>query len=71
VVIAEGNHGTYPIVPPPPLPDTTPPAISLSSPTNGSTARGTITVTANASDNVGVTRIDFYVDGKLFKTVTP
>jgi hypothetical protein len=46
---------------PPPV-DTTPPTASIASPTGGNVS-GTVTVTANASDNVGVARIDFYVNG--------
>jgi hypothetical protein len=50
-----------------PPPDTTPPTVSIASPTGGSVS-GTVTVTANASDNVGVTRVDFYVNGALAGT---
>jgi hypothetical protein len=49
---------------PPPPPDTTPPTAGIASPTGG-TVSGTVTVSANASDNVGVTRVDFYVNGAL------
>jgi len=42
----------------------TPPTVSIASPTGGNVA-GTITVSANASDNVGVTRVEFYVSGTL------
>ena len=49
------------VVPPP---DTTPPTASIASPTGGNVS-GTVTVTANAADNVGVTRVDFYVNGSL------
>ncbi|MBI2871304.1 MAG: hypothetical protein HYY14_06300, partial [Candidatus Omnitrophica bacterium] len=49
-------------VPPPPG-DTTPPTVSLTSPSNGATVSGPVTVTATASDNVGVTQVDFLVDG--------
>jgi Big-like domain-containing protein len=45
-----------------PSPDTTPPTVSLSSPANGATVSGTITVTANASDNVGVAGVQFFLD---------
>jgi uncharacterized protein involved in tellurium resistance len=44
--------------------DTTPPTVSITSPANGATVNGTITITANASDNVGVTKVSFYIDGK-------
>ena len=43
--------------------DTTAPTVSITSPAAGATVSGTITVTANASDNVGVTRVDVLVDG--------
>ena len=43
--------------------DTTPPAVSIGAPAGGATASGTITVTANASDNVGVAGVQFKVDG--------
>jgi hypothetical protein len=43
--------------------DTTPPVVSLSSPPSGATLSGTVTLTANASDNVGVTGVQFFVDG--------
>ncbi len=45
--------------------DTTAPTVSLTSPANGATVSGTITLSATASDNVGVSRVDFYVDGGL------
>src|SRR5207249_5379466 len=35
-------------------PDNTPPTVSITSPSSGSTVSATITVTASASDNVGV-----------------
>src|SRR5207247_952606 len=43
--------------------DTTPPTVSITSPTGGSTVSGTITVSANASDNVGVAGVQFQLDG--------
>ena len=45
--------------------DTTPPTTSITSPANGATVSGTTTVSANASDSVGVTRVELYVDGGL------
>jgi outer membrane protein assembly factor BamB len=44
-------------------PDNTPPTVSLTAPTGGSTVSGTISVTANASDNVGVAGVQFKLDG--------
>lgn len=43
--------------------DTTPPAVSLTSPASGATVSGTITVTASASDDVGVVGVQFRLDG--------
>lgn len=43
--------------------DTEPPVVSITSPTNGSTVSGTRVVTANATDNVAVTRVEFFLDG--------
>jgi hypothetical protein len=51
-----------------PTPDTTAPATSITSPSNGATVSGTVSVTATASDNVGVTSVEFYVDGVLAAT---
>ena len=45
-------------------PDTTAPTVSLTAPTGGSTVSGTtVTVSANASDNVGVSGVQFLLDG--------
>src|SRR3989344_4745057 len=44
--------------------DSTPPTVSISSPTAGATVSGTsVTVAATASDNVGVMGVQFKVDG--------
>src|SRR5438046_7045082 len=43
--------------------DITPPTVSITSPANGATVSGTITVTASAADNVGVAGVQFRVDG--------
>src|SRR5579885_544127 len=45
--------------------DTTPPTTSVGAPANGATVSGTVTVTATASDNVGVTKMEVYIDGAL------
>jgi putative lipoic acid-binding regulatory protein len=44
-------------------PDTTPPAVSITTPAAGATVSATIAVTATASDNVGVVGVQFQVDG--------
>ena len=51
-------------------PDTTPPTTSITSPADGATVGGTVDVTASASDNVGVTRVEFWIDGALTSTDT-
>ena len=50
--------------------DTTAPTTSITSPAGGATVSGTVTVSANASDNVGVSRVELYVDGSLLSTDT-
>src|SRR5712691_3600063 len=49
--------------PPPPSGDTTPPTVSITSPREGATVRGTVRLTASASDNVGVVGVQFFGDG--------
>ncbi len=47
-----------------PLPeDTTPPAVSITSPTAGSSVSGTVVLTVAASDDVGLGEIEYYRDG--------
>jgi hypothetical protein len=43
--------------------DTTAPTVAISAPAGGSTVTGVITVSATASDNVGVAGVQFRVDG--------
>ena len=51
--------------------DTTPPVVSITSPINGAVfSRGNITVNANATDNVGIIRVELYVDGKYISNDT-
>src|SRR6185436_20747128 len=50
--------------------DTTAPVTSITSPTNGSTVANTITVSATATDNQAVTKVEFWRDGALQSTVT-
>ena len=51
-------------------PDTTPPATSITLPANGATVSGIVNVTATATDNIAVTRVEFWLDGLLQSTVT-
>jgi O-glycosyl hydrolase len=50
-----------PVVPGPP--DTIPPTVSITAPTNGATVSGVTTVSADATDNVGVAAVQFQLDG--------
>ena len=50
--------------------DTTLPSTSITAPVAGATVSGTTTVTASATDNVGVTKVEFYLDGALQTTDT-
>ncbi len=54
VVVTVAN----PVIPPP---DKTPPSVSIASPTSGSVS-GSVVVSINAADNVGVTRVDLLVN---------
>src|SRR6185503_2088295 len=47
--------------------DTIAPTVAITSPANGANVarRSTVTITATASDNVGVTRVEFLVNGAL------
>src|SRR5206468_7956288 len=48
----------------PVAPDTTPPTVSMTAPANGATVSSSaVTVSANASDNVGVVGVQFKLDG--------
>jgi hypothetical protein len=50
--------------------DTTPPTVSLTAPAAG-TVSGTVTMSANAADNVGVSGVQFLVNGGTFAPRTP
>ncbi len=52
--------------------DTTPPTVTIASPTGGATVsrKSTVTLAATASDDVGVTRVEFFVNGALLSTDT-
>jgi subtilisin family serine protease len=46
------------------------PSVALSSPTSGATLSGAVALQADATDDVGVTRVDFFVDGVLLASDT-
>lgn len=50
--------------------DTTRPVTAITAPAAGATVSGTVTVSASASDNVGVTKVEFYAGTALMGTDT-
>ncbi|MCY1081758.1 extracellular catalytic domain type 1 short-chain-length polyhydroxyalkanoate depolymerase [Archangium lansingense] len=50
--------------------DAVPPTVSLSAPANGATLSGTVLVTASATDNVGIAKVEFSIDNTLVGTDT-
>ena len=55
------------------LADQTPPTVSITAPTNNSTATGTVSITTAAADNsggTGLSKVEFYVDSALKATDT-
>lgn len=50
--------------------DTTPPTAKVTDPSAGAYIKGTYTIKADATDNVGVTKVLFYVDQYLFAKYT-
>ena len=58
---AAGNVGVsaeVPVV----VPDQSPPSAEITQPANGATVSGAVAVAVSATDNVGVTRVELYVD---------
>ncbi len=53
-----------------PQTDTVAPTASMGSPASGSSVSGAVQVNVTAQDNVGVAKVDLYVDGALFATDT-
>lgn len=53
-----------------PQPDTTDPSVTITAPQNDAQVTGTVPVTITATDNVGVTKVEFLVDNVLKQTST-
>jgi hypothetical protein len=49
-----------------PITDSSPPIVSISSPTNGAHISGGVTVSVSASDDVGVSKVELYINGILY-----
>jgi subtilisin family serine protease len=48
--------------------DTTPPAVSITSPVAGAALTGPVTISATATDETQVTKVEFFVDGALLRS---
>ena len=62
--VALANPTVTPITNPTTPTDTTVPSVSITSPTANATVSGNVNVTVNATDNVGVFKVQLLVDGK-------
>ena len=65
-----GLSANYPVTVNNPVADTTAPTVSVTAPVNSATVSGIVTVVASATDNVGVSRVEFSVNGALKATAT-
>jgi phosphatidylinositol-3-phosphatase len=61
--ITNGVHKVFTVDNPPALIDAIGPTLAVTAPKSGETQRGAVTLSAVAFDNVGVTRVKWYVDG--------
>jgi glucose/arabinose dehydrogenase/PKD repeat protein len=59
-IVADMNAGAGA---PPPAPDTTPPAVSVTAPAEGAALTGSVNVAATATDNTAVSGVQFLLDG--------
>jgi len=47
-----------------------PPTVTITSPTNGQSVSGTVTIQINASDDIGISKVEIYIDNVLTTTLT-
>ena len=63
------NEVSYsvPVIEVPPPTDVTAPTVAITSPADGASLqkKSTVTISADASDDVGVTKVEFYVNGQV------
>jgi hypothetical protein len=54
-------------------PDQTPPSVTVTAPAEGATVTGAVTVSAEASDDVGMNRVEFLINGQFlrYKAIPP
>lgn len=62
MAVGSGGKGGEPT----PSIDTSSPSVAVTSPANGSTVSGVVTVTVEAIDNVGVSKVELYKNGALY-----
>jgi subtilisin family serine protease len=60
-----GSSATVAVAVQNPVPDTTPPTVQILSPASGATLSGANSINVTSSDNVGVTSVEWYLDGIL------
>lgn len=65
LVTVAGCDSSDPASPPPDVVDTTPPVVSITAPVSGEEVVDLVTVVVEASDDVGVERVELWVDGRL------
>jgi subtilisin family serine protease len=53
-----------------PVEDAIAPSVAITSPTNNSSLGRTTKISISASDNVGISKVELFIDGKLFGTST-
>jgi hypothetical protein len=69
--LTAGQPAPAPEATPAPAPaDTTAPTVRITSPADGSTVSGSVAIAAAATDDTGVTRVQFYANGGLIGTAT-
>ncbi len=56
---------------PQPINDTTPPQVTIYSPSSGDSVSGKVTVMFTAFDSGGLMKFELYVDGELQQTILP
>ena len=62
------GSGAPVVSPPPPPPANQPPTVSITKPANGATLSWWTLIQADAKDDKGVAKVEFYLDGRLIKT---
>jgi len=51
-------------------PEMSPPTVVVTAPENATSVSGTVSISASAIDNVGVAKVEFYINGQLLATET-